>query len=128
MLSFMLWSCGNDDNPGRGSDVVFQKLAGDWSLGTSGGIVLDGQDISLNYPGFTLSFADGTYQTTNGGDLFRATGTWQWADEAGRVLTLDTGEDVTIVKLTQSDFEFTFFHAGNVRAGIQGNYTVNVSK
>lgn len=128
LVSVITLSCQNDNNPGRGSDVVFEKLAGDWSVGTQGSIVLDGEDISLNYSGFTLSFANGTYQTTNGGDLFRATGTWEWADTNGRVLTLDTGEDVTIVKLTPAEFEFSFFHTGSTRAGIQGNYTVTVFK
>ncbi|MFY0594669.1 hypothetical protein, partial [Roseivirga sp.] len=93
-----------------------------------GSILLDNEDISLNYPGFTLSFADGTYQTTNGADLFNATGTWDWTDDAGTVLTLDTGEEITINTLNLTEFSFSFFHAGSRRAGIRGNYTINVFK
>lgn len=120
-------SCKDDDSPTL-RDIAFQLLAGNWSVGTQGSIVLDGEDISLNYPGFTLSFADGTYQTTNGSDLFRANGTWEWTDTQGTVLTLDTGEEVTINTLSLNEFEFSFFHAGSSRAGIQGNYVITVFK
>ncbi len=120
-------SCKDDDNPTL-RDLAFRLLAGGWSIGTQGSIVLDGEDISLNYPGFTLSFADGTYETTNAADLFRASGTWEWTDDEGTVLTLDTGEEITINRLRLNEFSFSFFHAGSVRAGIQGNYVISVFK
>lgn len=123
----VLSSCNNDDGPTE-VQQAFEMLAGDWSLGTQGGIVLDGEDVSLNFPGFTLSFADGTYQTNNGGTLFRANGTWEWTGDTGRILTLDTGEEVNINALTLTDFQFSFFHVGNTSSGIQGNYVINVSK
>ncbi|OEK02997.1 hypothetical protein BFP97_16350 [Roseivirga sp. 4D4] len=131
VLAVLLVSaCKSDDGAPTATELAFERLAGSWSMGTQGSIVLDGEDVSSNYPGFTLSFADGTYQTTNGGDLFRASGTWRWTGDTGRLLILDTGEEVTINNLTLTEFEFSFFHAGTtpVRAGIQGNYTVSVSK
>ncbi|MFY0594231.1 hypothetical protein, partial [Roseivirga sp.] len=95
-----------------------------------GSILLDNEDISLNYPGFTLSFADGTYQTTNGADLFNATGTWDWSssDTNGTIILLDTDEEVTITRLTLNELQFSFFHNGNTRAGISGNYVVTVTR
>lgn len=120
-------SCNNDDGPSL-TETAFQQLSGDWSFGVSGQILLDGQNVTLNYPGFTLSFADGTYQTTNGADLFKASGTWQWADNTGTLITIDSGEQLTISTLNLTEFDFSFFHAGNTRAGIQGNYTISLFK
>ncbi|MBO3699517.1 hypothetical protein [Roseivirga sp. E12] len=129
LLLILTSSCSNDDGPSL-TETAFQQLSGDWGLGVSGQILLDGQNVTLNYPSFTLSFADGTYQTTNGADLFSASGTWQWTDNTGTLITLDTGEQLTINTLSLTEFQFSFFHAGTapVRAGIQGNYTVKVSR
>ncbi len=122
-----LSSCNPDDGPSL-QDEAFELLEGEWTFGTTGSILLDGEDLSLNFPGFSLSFANGTYQTSNGGDLFRATGTWEWLNEEAKQITLDTGEEVTIVNLTESVFEFSFFHTGSAAAGIRGNYTIKVVK
>ncbi len=131
LLFISLLACGSDDSNGPSlQDLTFEKLAGSWTIGTSGSISLDGQDITLNYPGFTLSFADGTYNTTNAGDLFRASGTWQWSSEQATSVILDTGEEVTIINLTETDFQFSFTHTGTggTAAGTAGNYVVTLEK
>ena len=129
LVTIMVCSCDPDDPSGPTlQEEAFAALAGDWAFGATGSIVLDGQDVSLNFPGFNLSFADGTYQTNNGGDLFNATGTWEWVNENAQQLILDTEEEVTIVTLTENLFEFSFFHNGNSVSGIQGNYVINVVK
>ncbi|MGW8122655.1 hypothetical protein ACV07N_08330 [Roseivirga echinicomitans] len=130
MFVGLIMGCKPDDPTGpTAKDLAFQKLAGNWDYGTSGRITLDGEDVSLNYPGFSLSFTDGTYTTTNGGDLFRATGTWTWANEAAGCINLDTGEQVMIIDLTTTHFKFSFTHSGGgVAAGTSGNYTVSLEK
>lgn len=127
----LLLSCAGDDPSGpTAQELAFEKLAGNWTFGTSGSITLDGQDVSLNYPGFSLSFADGTYQTLNAGDLFRASGTWSWANEEAGSVLLDTGEEATIITLTETDFQFSFTHSGTggEAAGTAGNYVVTLEK
>ncbi len=124
-------SCGSDDPSGPTvQELTFEKLAGSWTFGTNGSIVLDGQDISANYPGFALSFADGTYTTTNAGDLFEASGTWQWTSEQATSVLLDTGVEVTIIDLSETAFRFSFTHAGTggTAAGTAGNYTITLEK
>ncbi|MBO3700595.1 hypothetical protein [Roseivirga sp. E12] len=128
IITVSIVGCGSGTTDPSLQDLAFEKLAGSWSMPANGGVLLDGQDVSLNYPGFSLSFTDGGYQTTNGGDLFRASGTWTWTNENAQTLTLDTGEEVTIQNLTETQFRFTFFHQGSVAAGIRGNYTINVNK
>lgn len=131
-LIILATACSQDDDPAA-QQLAFEKLSGSWDLSQGGSVIIDGQDASLNFAGFTLSFTDGSYATTNGGDLFRATGTWQWADEEAQTLMIDDGKVITIVSLTETAFVFTFTSNGsggvaNQGEGIAGNYTFTVNK
>lgn len=129
-------SCGGggDTEPSL-QELAFQKLSGDWELGTNGSITLDGQNESLNYSGFSLSFTSERYTTSNAGVLFNATGTWSWTDAStANQVTLDDGKVITINTLNTSNFNFSFTHYGgtggvaNGPYGIHGSYTINVYK
>lgn len=127
-----LSSCGSDDDP-TAQELAFEKLSGTWNLANGGSIMIDGQDASLNFAGFSFSFTDGTYSTANAGDLFRATGTWSWQNEAAQSITIDDGKTITIATLTEQQFVFTFTSNGtggvaNSGEGIAGNYTITVNK
>ena len=129
-LALFSLSCDPDD-PMEPSlqELAFEKLSGQWTLGQFGSIKVDGSNVSANYPGFALSFANGTYTTTNAGDLFKASGTWEWAGESAEVVNLDDGKVVNINSLTTSKFVFSFTKSdGPVRAGLAGNYVVTVEK
>ena len=134
ILAFVvvLSSCKDDDVPSgpNAKERAFEVLAGNWDLGNGAGrIEVDGTDVSANYPGFSLSFTDGGYTTTNGADLFNANGTWEWGDDEAKTIKVDDGKEVTIVLLNANRFTFTFNHSGtNSAAGIAGNYTVSVVK
>ena len=130
MFVALVIGCQSDDPTGpTAQEEAFELLAGDWTFGTNGSITLDNQDVSQNYSGFTLSFTDGTYTTTNGGDLFRATGTWTWANQAAGSITLDTNEEVNIIELGLDSFKFSFTHTGRgVAAGTSGKYVVSLEK
>ena len=124
-------SCRNDDSEDPTlQEQVFDVLAGEWTLSESGGVILDGQDVSLNYRGFSLSFDDGSYITSNAGDLFNASGTWEFVDEEARLLRLDNALEIRIITLSESIFEFSFFSngVGGAAAGIGGNYVITVGK
>lgn len=112
--------------------LAFEKLAGEWTLGQTGSIKLDGTDVSANYPGFSLSFTDGTYNTTNAGELLPSSGTWEWADQEAQRVTLDGTLDVELLTLTETRFTFTFDHTTGtdrpVVAGYNGTYVIRVSK
>lgn len=127
-----LSGCGSDDDPSA-QELAFEKLEGTWSLANGGSVVIDGQDASLNFAGFSFSFADGTYNTSNAGDLFRATGTWSWQDQQAQRITIDDGKSITITTLTEQQFVFSFTSGGtggvaNSGEGIAGNYTITVNK
>ena len=134
MVVMLPWmsSCSGDDDP-TAQELAFEKLAGSWDLTSGGSVIVDGQDASLNFSGFSFSFTDGAYSTVNGGDLFSATGTWVWQDEEAQIITLDDDKDITIVSLTENQFVFSFTFNGtggvvNSGDGIAGNYTITVTK
>jgi hypothetical protein len=102
---------------------VFEVLSENWGFGPTGSITLYNQEVSLNYSGVALSFTDGTYTTTNGGDLFNATGTWTY--ELVRHITLDNKGEVSILELIPGIFEFSFTQVGGaVVAETSGNYVI----
>ena len=130
-ISLISTSCNPDDGPAdpRATEIAFEKLAGQWTLGQFGSIKVDGADVSANYPDFGLSFTDGAYTTTNAGELFNASGTWDWSDESGRTVDLDDGKIINIQQLTPIKFVFSFTKSdGPVRAGVAGNYIITVEK
>ncbi len=134
MLVFIVFAtaCGGDDDP-TAQQLAFEKLSGSWDLSQGGSIIIDGQDATANFTGFAFTFTDGTYTTTNAGDMFRASGTWEWTDEEAQQLLVDDGKTITIVTLTETLFVFTFTSDGNPGAanhgeGIAGNYTITVNQ
>ncbi len=125
-------SCGNEEDPSA-QQLAFEKLAGSWDISQGGGIVIDGQDATANFTGFAFSFTDGGYTTTNAGDMFRASGTWEWVNEEAQELSIDDGKTITIITLTETLFVFSFTSDGNAGTanhgeGIAGNYTITVNK
>ena len=136
LVSLLIFTtaCGGDGDtePEEPSaqELTFENLSGQWGLPSTGGIVVDGVDRTLNYQSFNLSFTEGGYTTNNAGDLFDASGTWQWADaETTTEIVLDDGKEISLVELTTTRLVFTFNQsAGGVRAGIAGNYRVTMNK
>jgi hypothetical protein len=129
LLIISALSCGGDDDP-TAQDLAFENLSGSWDLSQGGTVMIDGQDASANFVGFAFSFTDGGYTTTNAGDLFRATGTWEWADEEAEGLLIDDGKVITIIELTETQFviNFTTNGVGGSASGIAGNYTITVNQ
>lgn len=132
VLIITVMACGGDDTPDEPSEqeLTFENLAGQWGLPTTGGIVVDGVDRSLNYQGFNLSFTDGGYTTSNAGTLFQASGTWEWADQNTTTqINLDDGKNINIQSLSTTEFIFSFTQTtGGVRSGTSGNYTLTLNK
>ena len=130
----MLSACGGSDSVPVDEESL--ALNGDWVLPTSGGgVVVDGIDRSLNFVGFKISLGsdtngqEKTYRTSNAGDLFRASGTWDWGSENKNSLVLSEGKTLNIQSQSSSRLVFTFtFTDGGVRSGISGNYTLTLEK
>ena len=125
---FSLLGCGGGPDPETPQKKSLEKLSsGSWKL-SGGSIKVDGKDESDQYPGFTLSFTETGYSTTNGGKLFEASGTWKWKDgKTDKLMTLGT-KQITITELTESKLVFEFTFGGAVAAGTAGSYVVTLTK
>ncbi len=130
----MLSACGGSDSVPVDEESL--ALNGDWVLPTSGGgVVVDGIDRSLNFVGFKISLGsdtngqEKTYRTSNAGDLFRASGTWDWASERKNSMVLSEGKTLSIQAQQPSRLVLFFNYTnGGVRSGISGNYTLTLEK
>ena len=96
----MLSACGGSDSVPVDEESL--ALNGDWVLPTSGGgVVVDGIDRSLNFVGFKISLGsdtngqEKTYRTSNAGDLFRASGTWDWVSDSKNSMMLSEGKTLS---------------------------------
>ena len=124
---FSLLGCGGGPAPKTDQQKAFENLSGSWKL-SGGSIKVDGKDESTQYPGFSLSFTEAGYTSSNAGKLFKASGTWKWKDgKTAKLITLGTKE-LTITELTKSKLVFTFTFAGAGAAGIAGSYAVTLTK
>jgi len=130
----MLSACGGSDPIPVDEEAL--ALNGDWYLpAAGGGIIVDGVDRSLNFVGFKISLDSDTngqdkiYRTTNAGDLFSASGTWDWGSENKNSLVLSEGKTLNIQSQSSSRLVFTFTYTdGGVRSGMSGNYTSTLEK
>ena len=124
---FSLLGCGGGPDPETPQKKAVDYLLGTWKL-SGGSIKVDGKDESNQYLGFSLSFTKTGYASSNGGKLFKASGTWKWKDgKTDKVITLGTKE-ITITELTGSKLAFTFTFGGAGAAGIPGSYAVTLTK
>ena len=130
----MLSACGGDDAEPVDEEAL--ALNGDWILpAAGGGIIVDGVNRSLNFVGFKISMdsdtngQDKTYTTANAGDLFSASGTWDWASERKNSMVLSEGKTLSIQAQQPSRLVLFFNYTnGGVRSGISGNYTLTLEK
>lgn len=94
--------------PVNNAEITRGQLTGtQWKLKSA---TIDDADHTISFAGFTLSFTSATYSTTNGGAVWPASGTWQFNDDTGRVITLSDIGDVEIVLISNSALVLRFNH------------------
>ena len=100
-------SCDKDEaTPEPTKDELIQKT---FTVGSTGTIMRDGVDVSDEFANMTLGFnSNGTYTSTNGGRVFRSSGTWAWnTDKSNMILDGDFPMDVVEVTETFVRLRFT---------------------
>tara|TARA_A100000171_G_C2140113_1_gene154492 strand:- start:430 stop:885 length:456 start_codon:yes stop_codon:yes gene_type:complete len=130
MIVVIVSACGGDDGPSEptAQEIAQQLLESTWTL-ENGSIMLDGQNVSANYTGFTLVVADGSFTTTNAGDLFPAIGTWKWVGQTNNQAETGRGKQLTFSTLDATTFVFSFTKtSSNAVAGVSGNYVITLKK
>lgn len=125
-LAIVFASCGGDDGPSQTPQEIAQELLE--TTWTMTAITLDGSDVSDSYTGLTITIGDGTFTTTNAGDLFPATGTWDWIGETNNMIRTGRGKEITLNTLNETSTILSFLKTtGNQAAGISGSYVITMS-
>ena len=124
-------SCKNKNTEEEPSaqELALEELAYTWSV-NNGSVIRDGLDVSANYPGMQVTISAGNYTTINAGDLFAASGTWDWVGESTTRLTLDDGKTVTIGTVNETTLVISFDHTGTGGAafGVSGSYQITLTR
>ena len=123
-ISLVIVSCGGDNGePDRTPQEIAQELF--LTTWTMSAITLDDADVRSSYTGLIITIGDGTFTTTNAGDLFPATGTWDWIGESDNMITTGRGKTITLTTLTESSVILSFTKTqGNQAAGVSGSYEI----
>lgn len=80
----MLVACGGGDDPSPQQQMTNQLMNGGepWSV-AGGTVTVDGNDVTNEWSGFTISFTEDTYTTnsSNAAEVWPSSGTWDFANE-----------------------------------------------
>lgn len=123
-------ACGGDDSP-TPEELRQQELTATWALGT---VVNDGQDVTSQFNGFTLTItSEQTYSTNNGGNAWPAAGSFQLVSSNLEEFTRDDGVRVTITTISETNLSLTFqiTEVGGSAFGsngITGTFIFNLNK
>lgn len=94
---------------------------------------VDGKDITNFYNGFTISFTDKSFKTTNGKGTWPSIGTWEFKDGNINKLIRDDGLIFTISNLSDDQLRITFtwteiiYDAGRIKA-IDGKHVFDLER
>jgi hypothetical protein len=111
-------------------DGIKSQLVGPiWKIKT---VSVDGVDYTSSYTGMTIIFRETTYNTTNGGVVWPASGTWSFNSADGTKIIREDGKEVTVaVSSTQLDlllFWPTSTFEGGRTSSVKGNHTFTFTK
>ncbi|OEK01272.1 hypothetical protein BFP97_06990 [Roseivirga sp. 4D4] len=129
VFSIMLWGC-KDDDPNPLAQRI-NNLAGTWTVQS---VTNDGTDVTNQFNGFQLAFTiEKTYTTTNGGNPWPASGTFDIQEDALDTIVRDGNTNITIVSISDSSMSLRFQVNGirsiaNLRSGITGSFTFSLTK
>ncbi len=101
VVSVVLLSCGKNDPPPTVEALLKAKV---WTLTST---TVDNIETPV-YDGLTLRFGSSTYTTTNGGALWKASGTWQFADADKKTIRRDDDLLITVESVNANKLVLSF--------------------
>lgn len=107
-----LSSCKPDEPTLTEEQKVTKMLTengGKWNLPSVAGVTVDGLDVTQDlFPGFSITFGDGTLSTTGTTPVWLRQDTWTFKDESAKVIVRgQDGKEVTISALTADQLILT---------------------
>lgn len=129
---------GSDPEPSKTqSEKVTEMLTaggGTWSPASSSGVTVDGVDVTEDlFPGFTITFGDGTLTTTGTSPVWLREDTWQFKDESAT--TIIRGQDsreIVIQEVTSSQLTLALdwpeTTSGGRNGSLKGKHVFTLTK
>lgn len=81
------------------TDRVKEILKASWKVQT---VSVDAVDQTTLYKNLTLSFTDAGYSTTNGANVWPASGTWSFTNDTAKGMLRSDGITITITEATST--------------------------
>ena len=127
----MVLACGGGDDGPSAEELRLQELTATWSVNS---VINDGQNVTSQFNGFTLTVtSQQTYTTTNGGNAWPAQGTFELVNNNLDVFTRDDNVNISITSISETNLTLTF-QITEVRGtasgteGITGSFTFDLNK
>ena len=121
----LIAACKSEDEgdtiPKTEEELQLEKLSKTWIPGF---IQRDGVDVTGEFSGFTLTFTQNkTYTAVNGGEVFPASGTWEFATGNLNRMVRDDGVVMeVVVTATTLNLQFQIDSPGGRFAGTSGDF------
>jgi hypothetical protein len=129
--SLVLFSgCKKDDPQPETDRVKGLLIANSWRIQT---VSVDATDQTTLFTGLTLSFTNTNYNTTNGGVVWPASGTWSFSDNTGKKILRSDGQEITVTEVTATNLKLSLTRAkGTLAPGrvssVAGNHVFTFIK
>ena len=136
-----LSACGGSDPepvPTESEKVtgLLTTSGGKWSLPASGGVTIDGVDVTDDlFPGFSITFQVGTFKTTGTSPVWLRQDTWKFKDESAKViLRSQDNREITISEISATQLRLTLewqettTSGGGRQASLKGKHEFILNK
>lgn len=114
---------------------ILTENGGKWNLPAVAGVTVDGLDVTQDlFPGFSITFGEGTLSTTGTSPVWLRQDTWSFKDESGNVIIRgQDNKEITISEITNDqliltmEWEHDTFDDGRSKS-IKGTYQFALEK
>lgn len=113
-LALIISACAGDPDPRPLTEAekvtdILTAGTGTWTPATSGGVTVDGVDVTDDlFTEFTITFLEGTYTTTGTSPVWPSQDTWRFKDETASVIIRGLDEkEITITEISASQLKMT---------------------
>jgi hypothetical protein len=104
-LMMVLASCGGNDPQSETDRVKDILKSGPWKVQT---VSVDNTDQTTLYKNLTLTFTEANYTTTNGANVWPASGGWTFTDDTAKTILRSDGVSMAVGEATTTKLVLSF--------------------
>jgi hypothetical protein len=127
IAAVIAWGCGGGSDPAPAeTEKVKQILTngnGTWTPPSNGGVTVDGVDVTDDlFPGFSITFYDGTFTTTGTSPVWLREDSWTFKDDAAKVIIRGQDQrEITITEISATQLKLTLEWPQTTNGGRAGS-------